>query len=71
VRVVDRETFKHEVLMSRLPNATVIAAIPAMLLVFLIPLSCGRDADPTTYAEALAMAKEQQKPLLIDFYAEG
>lgn len=57
--------------MSRLLRTTALVAMLAVLLVSLALLSCGHQAEPATYAEALEMARTQQKPLLIDFYGES
>jgi hypothetical protein len=46
-------------------------ALATALLVFVLGLSGAALADqPATFAEALAQAKEQDKPLVVDFYTD-
>ena len=46
-------------------------ALVTALLAFVLGLSGAAMADqPATFAEALAQAKEQDKPLVVDFYTD-
>lgn len=46
-------------------------ALATALLAFVLGLSGAALADqPATFAEALAQAKEQDKPLVVDFYTD-
>jgi hypothetical protein len=46
-------------------------ALATALLAFVLGLSGAAMADqPATFAEALAQAKEQDKPLVVDFYTD-
>jgi hypothetical protein len=46
-------------------------ALATALLVFVLGLSGAALAEqPATFAEALAQAKEQDKPLVVDFYTD-
>ena len=53
----------------RSPNRTL--ALATALMAFVLGLAGAALADqPATFAEALAQAKEQDKPLIVDFYTD-
>lgn len=53
----------------RSPNRTLVLA--TALTAFVLGLAGAALADqPATFAEALAQAKEQDKPLIVDFYTD-